>query len=94
MKALFFFSLALFCNILTAQIVNIPDANFENALVNENVAKLNGNALFTKLGFKLFEIPVINGTVKKDYRDYYTEKSKALVAAKCQKDIDYFNYSF
>jgi hypothetical protein len=52
------------------------------------------NALFTKLGFKLFDIPVINGTAKKNYRDYYTVKSKALVAEKCKKDIEYFKYSF
>jgi hypothetical protein len=43
MKACFFISLFFICNIVTAQIVNIPDANFKNALVNENVAKLNGN---------------------------------------------------
>lgn len=52
------------------------------------------NALFYSLGFKLFEIPVINNTSKKDYRNYYTTRSKELVAAKCKKDIEFFKYSF
>lgn len=49
---------------------------------------------FDELQLPLFEIPVLNNTAKKNYQDYYTEKSKALVAEKCAKDIAYFNYSF
>jgi hypothetical protein len=46
------------------------------------------------LDLQLTEIPVANTTTKKDYRDYYTQKSKFLIAQKCKKDIDYFSYTF
>lgn len=46
------------------------------------------------LNLQFTEIPVTNTTNKKDYRDYYTQKSKLLIAQKCKKDIDYFNYTF
>ena len=42
MKNLYLIFLLTF-TVSSAQIVNIPDANFKNALVNENVADLNGN---------------------------------------------------
>lgn len=50
--------------------------------------------LFDHLGFKLNEIPVINPTKPKVYQEFYTAKSKELVAQKCKKDIAYFEYSF
>lgn len=50
--------------------------------------------LFDHLGFKLYEIPVMNNTEAKVYQAYYTEMSKELVAEKCKKDIDYFKYIF
>lgn len=40
------------------------------------------------------EVPQLNSTDKKDYRDYYTKSSKALIAEKCSLDIEYFDYKF
>lgn len=50
--------------------------------------------LFAHLGFELQEIPVMNNTEAKVYKEFYTAKSKELVAQKCEKDIAYFKYSF
>ncbi|WP_299680945.1 sulfotransferase family 2 domain-containing protein [uncultured Dokdonia sp.] len=47
-----------------------------------------------QLDIHIQEIPRVNNTKAKKYSDYYTEKSKALVAEKCARDIDYFGYSF
>ena len=35
-----------------------------------------------------------NGTIPVDYRNFYTEKSKALIREKCALDINHFDYSF
>ncbi len=40
------------------------------------------------------EIPNINNASPKNYKEYYTDKSRNLIAEKCKKDIDYFNYTF
>ncbi|GEQ85981.1 hypothetical protein ULMS_14890 [Patiriisocius marinistellae] len=40
------------------------------------------------------KIPIINKTFKKDYKNYYTDKARELIAQKCSKDIQYFNYEF
>lgn len=50
--------------------------------------------LFKLLAIAETDIPVINDTSPKNYRDYYTEKSIALINEKCKKDIDYFGYRF
>ena len=47
-----------------------------------------------KFNIHLTEIPVNNVTSPKDYREYYTDKSCFLIAQKCKKDIEYFNYTF
>jgi hypothetical protein len=47
-----------------------------------------------KLRFPLSEIPVINETGMKNYKEYYSDKSRSLIAQKCKKDIEYFNYEF
>lgn len=55
------------------------------------------NEVFTLMNkFKLpkTEIEIINNTTPKIYQDYYTEKSQSLIAEKCRKDIEYFNYMF
>ncbi len=50
--------------------------------------------LADRLGFKLNKIPTLNNTRARNYREYYTEKSRQLIANKCEKDIRYFNYEF
>lgn len=52
------------------------------------------NALCERFGWKPIELPQLNVTSPKNYRDYYTEKSRELVAQKCEKDILYFGYRF
>lgn len=47
-----------------------------------------------RLQITIQDIPRINETQTKDYRDYYTEKGKAFVIQKCARDIAYFGYSF
>ncbi|MEP0262684.1 sulfotransferase family 2 domain-containing protein [Dokdonia sp.] len=56
---------------------------------NEEVKKIA-----KKLDITIEEIPQVNETTPKDYRDYYTEKSKALIEKKCARDIAHFGYSF
>ncbi len=47
MKKLYIIILSIFISVvLNAQIVNIPDANFKNALVNTNCADLNGDGYY------------------------------------------------
>lgn len=49
---------------------------------------------FNEMNLSKAEIPVVNETHKKNYRDYYTDKSCDLIAQKCDKDIQFFNYKF
>lgn len=42
----------------------------------------------------LTEIPLVNETPPKDYREYYTDKSRMLIEQKCEKDIEHFGYTF
>ena len=51
-------------------------------------------ALFNQFNLPLTEIPVMNKTSTKNYKEYYTDKSLGLIAEKCKKDIEYFNYKF
>lgn len=50
--------------------------------------------LLTKLHLPKIEIPLINNTTPKVFQDYYTKKSQDLIAKKCRKDIEHFNYIF
>ena len=50
--------------------------------------------LFNQLNLPLTEVPIRNETYSKNYREYYTDKSRSLIAQKCKKDIQYFRYSF
>ncbi|MEQ8909516.1 MAG: sulfotransferase family 2 domain-containing protein [Vicingaceae bacterium] len=52
------------------------------------------NTIANQLNLHPIEIPTLNTTIPKDYREYYTDKSRRLLAQKCKKDIDYFNYTF
>ncbi|MFT5823549.1 MAG: hypothetical protein ACI8ZM_004811 [Crocinitomix sp.] len=54
----------------------------------------NIGVLLNQFNLPLTEIPIMNETSKKDYKDYYTDKSRNLIAQKCKKDIAYFNYIF
>lgn len=50
--------------------------------------------LLNKFNLPLTEITVVNETPEKNYKDYYTDKSRSLIAQKCKNDIQYFNYNF
>lgn len=39
-------------------------------------------------------LPYINQSIKHDYREAYTEKSKKIVTERFQKDLVYFSYKF
>jgi len=52
------------------------------------------NSLFTDLDLPMIDIPQMNKTRSKNYRDYYTSKSRQMIALKCQMDIEYFCYEF
>lgn len=52
------------------------------------------NEIFQQNGLPPYELPVTNTTKKKDYRTYYTEETKEIVAKRFKKDIDYFGYEF
>lgn len=46
------------------------------------------------LNLNLVDIPRMNNSIEKDYKAYYTLKSREIIAAKCKKDIEYFGYMF
>ena len=50
--------------------------------------------LSKQLNFGVSDIQKMNQTFHKDYRTYYTDRSKALIFEKCRDDIDYFGYQF
>ena len=52
------------------------------------------NKVLQKVGLGKYELPHINKTRKKDYRIFYTSKTRAIVAERFKKDIEYFGYSF
>jgi hypothetical protein len=41
-----------------------------------------------------FDLPHLNPTQKKNYREYYNEHTKGLVAKRFKKDIEHFGYTF
>lgn len=71
----------------------------DNELINSQIFRYEElqtevKSLFQQLKFPFAEIPTLNSSDKKDYRSFYTNKSKELIAEKCQKDIQYFHYEF
>jgi len=50
--------------------------------------------IFEEIGFSIHEIPHLNPTNIKNYKNYFTEKSIELVRKYCHKDINYFGYHF
>ncbi|NOQ72994.1 MAG: hypothetical protein GQ574_13375 [Crocinitomix sp.] len=59
----------------------------------ENIESEIG-VLLNQFNLTIKEIPVTNETSKKNYKEFYTDKSRSLIAEKCKKDIAYFNYVF
>jgi hypothetical protein len=52
-------------------------------------------ALEDHLGFRIGPLQRINASERnRDYRGYYDESTRALVAEVCAEDISRFNYSF
>jgi hypothetical protein len=51
-------------------------------------------SVFKKLGMSIDTIPSMNGTQKKEYQQFYTDKSKQIIQENCKKDIEYFQYHF
>lgn len=58
--------------------------NFEHAVIE----------ILKRFDLPFTEIPHVNKTSAKNVRAYYTSKSQDLIAQKCKKDIEYFNYVF
>jgi hypothetical protein len=50
--------------------------------------------IVNKFNLQLTAIPHVNVASPKDYKAYYTDKSRNLIALKCKKDIEFFNYTF
>lgn len=49
---------------------------------------------FIQFNLKVSHIPVVNQAKGYAFRKYYTETSRDLLAEKCKRDIEYFNYRF
>ena len=47
-----------------------------------------------KIGVNGIKLPHKNKTQRKNYRDYYNENTKTIIANWYKKDIDYFGYEF
>jgi len=47
-----------------------------------------------QLNIKQKELPKLNVSNKKDYRSFYSDKTKDMVAKTFKKDIDFFKYEF
>ena len=46
------------------------------------------------IGIAHIELPHVNRSERKDYREYYTEETRQIVAERFQKIIDKFGYEF
>lgn len=50
--------------------------------------------LYKKIFQKEINIPHLNKTIKKNYREYYDNNSKKIIEKFLSKDLEYFNYEF
>lgn len=50
--------------------------------------------VFKRLGIHIGEIPALNRSMRTSYHDYYDAQLQGKVAQLCQRDIDYFGYTF
>ncbi|PKH52291.1 hypothetical protein CXF68_17025 [Tenacibaculum sp. Bg11-29] len=73
--------------------------NKKGKLIADNIFRyenLNNEirTIVNKFNIQLTEIPHVNAASPKDYKAFYTDKSHYLIAEKCKKDIEYFNYTY
>ena len=52
------------------------------------------NIVFKNLGLETVSLPHINRSNHTNYREYYTEDTKQLVADRFSRDIECFGYEF
>jgi hypothetical protein len=54
----------------------------------------DAKAILRRLGLAHLELPKLNASVHRDYREYYTPKTQAIVAERFARDIALFGYQF
>lgn len=52
------------------------------------------NVVCNNIGFDLKEIPVVNSSIRRSYKDYYDEEIKQIIANIYKDDIEKFKYEF
>ena len=84
-------------NLFTNQ---LDQLSLENQLLVDFVGKFESlesdwKLILDRVGYTgQAELPHVNAIPRKHYRDLYTEKSRAIVEEKFQKDINQFGYHF